>query len=127
MREIVFRGRRADNGEWVKGNLVVWNDKSTSIDDCGDKDSPFYAVDPKTVGQYTGVKDVNGKRIFEGDICKGYNPIHSSRKIYQVAFADGWFGMFDENGTSWSPSWIEELEVLGNIYDNQELLKEDKE
>lgn len=80
VRTIIFRGKRIDNGEWVYGDLQHdYNGEPRCISDyCGAN-----PVDPSTVGQYTGLKDKNGKRIFEN----GYMII--DKQTYKVLFDNG--------------------------------------
>ena len=127
MREILFRGKRIDNGEWLEGSFL--NDRDGSFYICpsvsdisyGDGGNRrrigcWYKVDPSTVGQYTGLKDKNGKRIFEGDILTLRTGIP-----YVVRFEDGAF--FLEN-TEISIRFANKFAVIGNIHDNSELLEE---
>ena len=128
MREILFRGKRADDGEWVCGNLTIWSDKSASIDKESTEVSPLYAVVPETVGQYTGLTDKNGKRIFEGDIVAGAVHWLDRMKNGVVAFRDGSFGLIWYRGeveqfNPFTSMCNVEYEVIGNIHDNPELLK----
>ena len=127
MREILFRGKRADNGEWVYGspifqdNYVIirfWNSEEFEYEE--------HLIIPETVGQYTGLTDKNGKKIFEGDILNGLFYLHPYRKIFQVGYAVNGFYFFDEDDedeVGWHPSHIVDYEVIGNIHDNPELLK----
>lgn len=117
MRESLFRGKRADNGEWIEGFLVKKFDKWYIYD----FDFLPYSseITPETVGQYTGMTDKNGKKMFEGDIIKDrFDDIGQIEyKPKYVAFIiQGW-----ETGFAF---WVKkDIEVIGNIHDNPELLK----
>lgn len=138
MREILFRGKREDTGEWVCGFYVVLNNIEHRIydgyaeTDCGDYYPDAYSVDPVTVGQYTGLTDKNGKRIFEGDIVQ--YPIeqgnHRGTNLHKVIFehrgGSAYFGIVMNAIETWQfclsvPSKL--MEVIGNIHDNPELMK----
>lgn len=142
--EIVFRGKRIDNGKWVEGDLIQLHDgrkyivnnvNGACIDDKGNfinTEEPFVCqVDLATIGQYTGLKDKNGRHIFEGDIVR-YSIIVRDCLLYQgilkVVFERGSFCMEETDSgdthTLYNTAAGVELEVIGNAHDNPELLQE---
>lgn len=134
MREILFRAKRKDNGEWVEGYLVVADnliatENKLYIIESGAKYylfgefDPVTEVIPETVGQYTGLLDKNGKKIFEGDLLRNEKNICFSRShIGKVVFEEGGFYGYCKVGV-FSPEEFGYLKVIGNIHDNPELLE----
>ena len=142
MREILFRGKRLQGGNWIEGyffksdinkkernsgkaTLIFTPDCDTFImvPECHNS----FMVVSDTVGQYTGLKDKNGKRIFEGDVAKVLQG--KDKDIAYVGFENGAFMLYQKTGniyerTLWS-YWYNDwdVEVIGNITDNPELLE----
>ena len=141
MREILFRGKRCDNGEWVQGFYVRadhhWHKNGIHKDwialGASANGGWFalhnkYAVKSETVGQFTGLTDKTGKKIFEGDIVEWFLPEVS--EYPSMAYIE-----YDEESFAWrvcwqkyDPDWLEGLNkeyisVIGNIHDNPELLE----
>lgn len=113
MKQILFRGKRADNGEWVYGFLVkMWG--LYHIIDQNDENSA-YMIKPETVGQFTGLCDKNGKKIFEGDIVE--SP-HGTQGVVEWQNAECAFLV--NIGDDWQTMDDCPYEVVGNIYDNKE-------
>ena len=135
MREILFRGKRTDNGEWIYGDLMQ-NVDCIKIRE-QEKDvkhiAKSFEIDLETVGQYTDLTDKNGKRIFEGDIvAQNWYDYDEPRddSFGKVVFCeyDCSFSVMDVNKDGFMPlgrcgSYHWEVEVIGNIHDNPELLK----
>lgn len=144
MREILFRGKRLDNGEWIDGyyaHIGPVNCKRADI--IPEYSSAFYGVevDPSTVGQFTGLLDKNGNKIFEGDVVKYSfdnpdSPIateNGKRLIIGRIFFSDWRASFSVTaGRNCSSALNNDLfnyvrngnrvEIIGNIHDNPELL-----
>lgn len=128
MREILFRGKRKDNGEWVKGdfcspcNIVFLENGYDAA--LGKNDCPIcndLEVILETVGQYTGLTDKHGNKFFEGDICKHRSYYSGNIVISVVTYTDGQFLAMPDKNSGFNLS--DELEVIGNIHDNPELLE----
>lgn len=123
MREILFRGKRANNGEWVEGSLICYADGCTFICVQGENMDFLakFAVIPETVGQYTGLTDKTGKKIFEGDIVKAYNTLGEDDGIGVVHWSDLFVAWHMADCKCMYSSEIASYEVIGNIHDNPEL------
>ena len=136
MREILFRGKQIDDGEWVEGSLIydIEQDEAYIAESFEAKSAYIRQVDPETVGQYTGLKDKNEVKIFEGDLVVS----RFTKKPYLVCFGEyaytneygddedccGWYNK-EEDGyvTALGCPDVWAI-VIGNIHDNPELLKE---
>lgn len=137
MREILFRGKAVDSGEWVYGipasfrkidNVV----RATMIPEIDGEHcmSECVCVEPDTVGQYTGQYDGNGKRIFEGDIVAGFDPdtgrteaVGSPVVYFGAGFCTKYPGNTPPLYHVLERGDCEYLAVIGNVHDNPELLE----
>ena len=124
-REIKFRGKRVDNGEWVYGWLSQWSNEDYQIKQGFEDVCSTRTVIPETVGQFTGLHDKNGKGIYEGDIVNlAHEDTHPLMRKKNLVVR------FDEKDACFivgdSLALTNVLEIIGNIHDNTELLEERK-
>ena len=139
MRDYLFRGKRIDNGEWVEGSLCLEYYQRYGVVMIAPSEDEIFKVDPSTVGQYTGMTDKNGKKIFEGDILSiaqnsdgmgqyYYPPIPYPAHVVVRWDLCSWMWEVigkDKYYLSFPDAWCHyDCEVIGNIYDNPELLEE---
>lgn len=147
MREILFRGKRIDNGEWIQGSFVIHGDDYyiapdinayTSIGGRGKGKymlfGRYYQVVPETVGQYTGMTDKNGKKIFEGDVLNvhdqipmfdGYDTdeIVYNGKVMYIKNQGMYVCEGNNDGNALCALNLGKCEIIGNVHDNPELLE----
>lgn len=127
MREILFRGKRVDNGEWTEGYLYkIWNKVFLLWGMTGDSPN-MEEVIPETVGQYTGIKDDQDVRIFEGDIVEvRYDDdtayltevrAYGNTLCVDIEGEDYNFAAIDFAVEQWREEDCCELKVISNIYD----------
>ena len=126
MRTIRFRGKSQKTGEWLYGDLVRNVEGAFAIvppfemsmnDYCGN-----YEVDKETIGQFTGLCDESGKAVYEGDLLRGYD-----NNVIEVVWSDACFcGCISNTIVSLRILDVEDRDVIGNIYDNKELLERDE-
>lgn len=134
IREVIFRGKRTDNGEWVCGYYtkarcflnkkemhIIFEPDVEAFPHC--EFTGYEEVLPETVGQYTGLTDKNGVKIFEGDIV---SLVKHDGLIYKVVYVPCRYELVNSKGVNCFVLDIyksENIEVIGNIHDNPEILK----
>lgn len=128
MRTIKFRGKRIDNNEWIEGyygykdltdeHFII----SPTFDSHSDRNPQYFSdfiVDGKTVGQFTGFLDKNGKEICEGDIIRWHDIVTAD---YSITFTDGVFCLDDRSDENFHHHRYEisdKWEVIGNIHEDK--------
>lgn len=123
MREILFRGKRTDNGTWTYGYLFCIWERAYLCWGTTNNVPNMEEVLPETVCQFTGLYDRNGRKIFEGDIVK-----YSTNKVGIINYGIACFSVQDIKSRN-NPALdiifadYSNVEIIGNIYDNPELLK----
>lgn len=135
MRQILFKAKRIDNGEWVQGTVLFHDTDATTIfnQHIGDGSLQGFEVNPSTICQYTGLKDKNGNKIWENDIVNHngeYAPVKFGTYCSSFDYRNYNFGFYVDfpEGTFYRKElgyWCGKVETAGNIFDNPELLQEE--
>lgn len=136
-REIAFRGKSKSTGEWVDGyyvgdnTIIAYNEV---VYDLGFIDiSPCHDCYPGSIGQFTGLYDKNGKEIYEGDIIRSFDSSGDAILHYivweEARFVALYKGRYFRSKCFLGQDWLDEFdkEVIGNIHDNPELLKDGRD
>lgn len=139
MREILFKAKRVDNGEWVEGYYTECSGKAFVGIDISSMFEIFCApvikwfrVNPKTLCQFTGLCDKNGKRIWENDILMAHLDESYPEDATYETIEWGMSGWVTREANSIDRQYLDEFdtehfEVVGNIFDNKELLQEESD
>lgn len=137
-RKINFRGKRADNGEWAFGGFMLNKDKQPCILSFNPDDTlSMIIIDPASLGQFTGLHDIDNKPIFEDDILDtATSPYDNNGRKFLCKWIDSGFALIYQGYTYGAPEnnpWmnryplcrknVEDLQIIGNIYDTPEFIK----
>lgn len=140
MKQTLFRGKRVDNGEWVYGYLYRLSERLNPFIMLVNSNAESYEVIPEMVGQFTGLPDDNGNKIFEGDILETEGPdgaeywdvVHFGHFNDDDNHGNEYIGFYVKSG-NYTTSLLEMplgehnyCYIIGNIYDNPELLEDMK-
>ena len=134
MREILFRGKSLDFGDWLCGYIRQYENGKVTV--CDFERKRLWFVNPSTVGQFTGLTDKNGKRIFEGDIVEGHCHSAWRHDIQRCEVAYGRDGFEarhhvmcggEQRYYTYKVLFSKDVVVIGNIHDNPELIGERKD
>ena len=134
MRELLFRGFHPCDGpdaivvdgekvkgEWIYGSHILIDGAHYIMPSRGHLHD-ITGVIPSTVGQYTGLQDKNGKRVFELDKVKGENDLHQREEVYDVMWECNNGSYFvDDCGTEWHPEHVIPCKVIGTVFDEEAL------
>ena len=136
MREILFRGKSTVVGKWVKGSLLTTNSTMGKLFWIVDNSGVEFGVRAKTIGQYTGKTDKNGKNVFTDDIVTcGFDNLRGivrfgeysnpTTEDYHIGFYIEWEEEYCDNLRKDLGYWVkvENFKVIGNIYDSPELMR----
>ena len=132
MREIKFRGKRVDNGEWVYGFLSkgrLQGYENNTLQSCIDQEEKGVmissVVNNNTVGQFTGLTDKSGKKIFEGDIISHFANYSGKLLVAKVVYEDGAYMCLMSPTSAFLMDWVSSssCEVIGNVHSNPEFLE----
>lgn len=134
MREILFKAKRIDNGEWVEGCYVTSDGKSFIYMDIVEHYCVialrWFEIDPETLCQFTGICDKNGNRIWENDILMAHLDESYPEDVTYETVEWGVAGWVGHEANSIDRQYLDEFdtkyyEVVGNTFDNPELLQEE--